>query len=140
MAARATSETMRAPTRVVVIDDSSEVRYLLATIMEMDGCFEIVGEADNATAGMSLVSEVEPDLVLVDLHLGRRDGTWLIKKLRSRDSRAAIAVVTGSSVEHEHEAALAAGADSVHNKMSMTSTMVEDLAATVAMRAAIVAA
>ena len=122
--------------RVAIIDDSDDVRFLLATILQVDGRFEIVGEAHSADAGLDLVTEVDPDLVLIDLQLGDHDGTWLIRALRSRGGHARLAVVTGSSHQPELDAAYEAGADSVHNKMSMTSTMVDDLVTLVGDRTA----
>lgn len=119
------------PIRVVIVDDAAEVRFLLATILEMDGRFEVVGEADRAKGGVSAVGETRPDLVLVDLHLGRRDGIWLLRELRNRHPHLPLAVVTGSPSQKAHRAALRAGADSVHNKVSMTTTMVGDLLACV---------
>lgn len=135
MTAENTHEVTERQIRTVVVDDCSDVRFLLSTIMELDGRFEIVGEANSAYDGMVLVGSVDPDLVLVDLQLGGRDGTWLIRELRSRNNDAALAVVTGSPAEHMHAAALEAGADSLHNKGSMTSTMADDLARIVARRA-----
>lgn len=122
--------------RVAIIDDSDDVRYLLATILQVDGRFEIVGEAHSADAGLDLVAEVDPDLVLIDLQLGDHDGTWLIRELRNRGGHARLAVVTGSAHQPELDAAYEAGADSVHNKMSMTSTMVDELLALVGDRSA----
>lgn len=136
MSTESTHRTEGIPIRAVVVDDCPDVRFLLSTIMEMDGRFDIVGEAHSAAAGIALVGDVKPDLVLVDLNMGHQDGTWLIKELRSRNSVAALAVVTGSGADHEHAAALEAGADSVHAKGSMTSTMADDLAAIVAARSA----
>lgn len=129
-----TNETTPGRIRVVIVDDSSDVRYLLATIMEVDGRFQIVGEAHDADAGVALVGDESPDLVLIDLQLGGHDGTWLIRELRERGRDAVLSVVTASSDRRDHDAALAAGADSVHNKMSMTSTMVDELAALVSER------
>ncbi len=126
--------------RVVVVDDSSDVRYLLATILEKDGRFEVVGEACDAAEAITVVAVVQPELVLVDLQLDGPDGTWLISELRNAGVDAALAVVTGSALQREHDAAMAAGADSVHGKMSMTTTMTDDLAAIVARRAATVSA
>ena len=121
--------------RVAIIDDSDDVRFLLATILQVDGRFEIVGEARSAGAGLELVAEVAPDLVLIDLQLGDQDGIWLIRELRSRGGDARLAVVTASSHQPELNAAQAAGADSVHSKMSMTSTMVDELIELVGERA-----
>lgn len=124
---------------VVVVDDSSEVRFLLATIMDLDGRFRIVGEASDAREAITVVTALEPQLVLVDLQLGRQNGAWLIKQLRRRGNAATIAVVTGSAQVREHEAALHAGADSVHSKMTMTTSMGDDLATTVARRGMVAA-
>ncbi len=135
------SGTTEAPRiRVVLVDDSSDVRYLLATIMEKDGRFTVVGEAHSADEALDVVQAATPDLVLIDLGLDGHDGTWLIAALRDAGVDAALAVVTGSALRRDHEAALEAGADSVHSKMSMTRTMPDDLAECVARRAAAVTA
>ena len=120
--------------RVVIVDDSDDVRYLLGTVMEVDGRFEIVAESHGADEALLVVPRQEPDLVLVDLHLDGHDGSWLIRELRERAVGSVLAVVTASSRADEHAAAVAAGADAVHNKMSMTSTMMDELADLVAAR------
>lgn len=117
--------------RVVVVDDSSDVRFLLTTIMELDGRFEIVGEAPDADAGYTMVVALDPDLVLIDLNLGGVGGIELLRGLVARGTRAALAVVTASSAALDHADAFDAGADSVHSKMSLTSTMADELAAIV---------
>lgn len=114
--------------RVGIVDDSDDVRYLLATMLEVDGRFQIVGEAQSAVRGLAMVTETEPNLVLVDLHLNDHDGTWLVREIRRRCGDIAVAVVTASARPEEHHAAMSAGADVVHNKVSMTSTMMDELA------------
>jgi DNA-binding NarL/FixJ family response regulator len=129
-----TTTEANARIRVAIVDDSDDVRYLLATVMEVDGRFQIVGEAHTADEGLAMVAEAQPDLVLIDLQLEGHDGTWLIRELRKRGGNAVLAVVTASSLDEECKAALDAGADAVHNKMSMTSTMMDELAALVTER------
>lgn len=126
------------PIRVVIVDDSHEVRYLLAMLLETDGRFQVVGEAEQAKAGLAAVAEAWPDLVVVDLRLGGRDGLWLLRELRSRHRHPALAVVTGSSTAHTVAAAFAAGADAVLSKDSASSTMADELADCVAARSATV--
>lgn len=129
------SEAM-SQTSVVIVDDSPEVRFLLATLLENDGRFQVVGEAANAKAGIATVAEAAPDLVLVDLRLGRQDGLRLVRDLRSRHPRTTLALITGTSVQQIEPDAFAAGADSVHGKESMIRTLVGDLLAAVAARSA----
>lgn len=126
--------------RVAIVDDSSEVRFLLATAMQIDGRFDVVGEGQSAQEGLSVVAATRPDLVLIDLQLGRRDGTALIRALRDRGEDAVISVVTSCTARGELDSARAAGADSVHNKMSMTTTMADELVGLVEARAAAFAA
>ncbi len=120
--------------RAVIVDDAPDVRYLLGTILEVDGRFEVVGEAHTAAGGIDVVLATEPDLVLIDLDLDGRDGIWLITELRRRGVDATLTVVTGAAIEHASEPSIDAGADAVVHKMSMTSSMVEDLMASVAKR------
>ena len=129
-----TTSEASARIRVAIVDDSDDVRYLLATVMEVDGRFQIVGEAHTADDGLTMVAQTRPDLVLIDLQLEGHDGTWLIRELRKRGGEAVLAVVTASSLDDDCKAALDAGADAVHNKMSMTSTMMDELASLVAER------
>lgn len=123
--------------RVVLVEDSSDVRYLLATLMEIDGRFTIVGEAHAAAEGLALVGEIDPDLVLIDLNLGGHDGIWLIRELRAQGVGSVLSVVTASALAEDRDRALLAGADSLHNKMSLTSTMLDELAAAVDAKAAL---
>ena len=113
---------------VAIVDDSDDVRYLLATLMEVDGRFEVVGEAHTVGDALPMVAMTCPQLVLVDLNLDGDDGTTFIRELRKLDDEVRIAVVTASHEVADHAAARKAGADDVHNKVSMTSTMLDDLA------------
>lgn len=116
------------PVRVVLVDDCEDVRFLLATLMELDGRFDVVGEADDAASALASVAANDPDVVLVDLRLGRRSGTSLIRDLHRRGAKACIVVVTASVSPEDHAAAFAAGAHAVQVKGTMISTMVDDLA------------
>jgi CheY-like chemotaxis protein len=66
---------------ILVVEDSDEVRELLAVLLEGDG-FSVVacGGADEALA---LARRARPDLVLTDLMLGATSGLDLITRLRS---------------------------------------------------------
>jgi DNA-binding NarL/FixJ family response regulator len=113
--------------RTVLVDDCDDVRFVLATLLELDGRFEIVGEAANSIEAFDLVHAIQPDLVLVDLGLGRSHGAELIRSLRDRGNETPLAVVTGSPHPSDHQAALEAGADSVHRKESLTTTLTDEL-------------
>ena len=118
-------------TRVVIVDDDPDVRFLLATVLELDGRFEVVAEAADVDGALSAIDATAPGLVLVDLDLGGDKGSSLIRKLRRHGTAACVVVVTGSTDGREHAKAFNAGAYGVQSKFSMTSTMISELAALV---------
>lgn len=123
-------------TGVVIVDDDPDVRFLLATIIELDERFEVVAEASHAKEGLAAVEATNPDVILVDLDLGSDMGSKLIRDLRRTGSDACVVVVTGSDDPREHAAAFNAGANAIQAKAAMTSTLVGNLADLVAGHAA----
>ena len=115
-------------TRVAIVDDCSTVRFLLASVLELDDRFEVVGEAGDARAALATVAATQPELILMDLDLGAEDGSSLIRKLRHAGSSACVVVVTGSDDPRHHAAAFDAGANGIQDKCALTTTMVDDLA------------
>lgn len=112
---------------VVIVDDHSDVRYLLATALEADGRFAVIAEADSAKTGVAAIEQHSPDLAVVDLNLGGPDGASLIRKLRKKGNDLTVVVVTSSDERRDLDAARRAGADDVINKRELTSTMLDRL-------------
>lgn len=57
--------------RVVLIDDHGIVRQGLRSILELDHTIEVVGEAGDTPEGIELLAALQPDIVLLDLSIGR---------------------------------------------------------------------
>jgi DNA-binding NarL/FixJ family response regulator len=64
---------MRKP-RVLIIDDHPVVRMGLRAMLEQTRAFEVCGEAGSTAEALRLLATEEPDLTLLDLMLGGRDG------------------------------------------------------------------
>lgn len=115
--------------RTVIVDDDSQVSYLLSTALELTGAFSVVAESSTARQGFKAVATEQPELVILDLNLGGRDGIWTIGRLRDVvPPSTALALVTGSSLTPRlTDMASQAGADMVASKQDLTTGLPDAL-------------
>lgn len=115
------------PVRVVVVDDSVEIRELLRTVLGLDGRFELVGEAGNGKDGVDLAVELQPDVVLLDMVMPVMTGMEALPELRSRAPRSQV-VMFCSAGEDLETRALAEGAIAFRRKGSDLDELIDLLA------------
>lgn len=72
---------MGAPVRVLLVDDAAEIRKLLRLTLELDGRFEVVGEAEDGAAAVRLASSEHPDAVVLDVSMPVMDGLQAIPEI-----------------------------------------------------------
>jgi len=96
--------------RIVIVDDHVLVREGLKMLLESEAGYTVVGEATGRAEAMALVEREKPDLVLLDLDLGRENGLDLIPDFLKADKNIRILVLTGVSDEQAHRRALRLGA------------------------------
>jgi two-component system KDP operon response regulator KdpE len=95
-------------TRVLVIEDEQPVRRFLRTTLAAHGYEPL--EAASAGEGIALITEREPELILLDLGLPDRDGLDVTAELRQWSS-VPIIVISARGREQDKVEALDAGAD-----------------------------
>ena len=95
--------------RVVVIDDAIDIRELMRIALSRGG-MDVVGEAADGRAGIEVVREQLPDVVLLDLSMPVMDGLESLPYIRELVPDARIIVFTGFG-EGLSEQLLQSGAD-----------------------------
>jgi two-component system, NarL family, response regulator YdfI len=85
---------MPEPIRVVIVDDHPVVRTGLRLMLGMGEGMELVGEAADGVAAVHLVSELQPDVVLMDVRMPAMDGLEAIEQIRAQFPHIAIIVLT----------------------------------------------
>jgi DNA-binding NarL/FixJ family response regulator len=105
---------MVSPTRVIVADDDVLLREGLASLLDRSG-FEVVAQAGDAEELMSLVRELLPELVLVDIRMpptNTIEGLDAARTIREELPQIGILVLS-AHVEVEHAMELLAGGSKV---------------------------
>jgi DNA-binding NarL/FixJ family response regulator len=96
--------------RVVLVDDEALVRSGLRLILEGDPTLRVVGEAGDGRAGIDLVTETDPDVVLMDIRMPRLDGLAATRELLARQPDRRIIVLTTFDTDEMVLTALRLGA------------------------------
>ncbi|MFI7015019.1 response regulator [Streptomyces sp. NPDC050164] len=103
--------TRPTPIRVVLADDERMVRTALRAILSAESDLEVVGEAATGAEAVSVVRDLRPDVVLMDVRMPEIDGIRATEQiLATLDEPPRIVVVTTFENDSYVYDALRAGA------------------------------
>ena len=68
--------------RILVVDDSAVFRRLVSDELASDPGLEVVGAAANGRIALARMTQVNPDLVILDVEMPEMDGLETLKELR----------------------------------------------------------
>ncbi|GGO76540.1 DNA-binding response regulator [Marinobacterium nitratireducens] len=99
------------PASILLIDDHPLLRTGVKQLIELDENLRVIGEASDGHQGVALATELEPDLILLDLNMPEISGLDTLELLRDAGVTSRILVFTVSDYEEDVVAALKKGAD-----------------------------
>ena len=108
--AAALAEDMTARPRILVVDDSSDIRLLIGRQLRSDGRYDVVGEAADGEEAVSATAALQPDVVLLDLSMPRMDGLQALPLVLGAAEGVSVVVMSGFAGAGMAERVLAAGA------------------------------
>ena len=80
------------PLKIVVVEDDATVRLFLKETLEKQLGHRVVGEAATGTDMVRTVLELEPDVVVFDIHLPRMNGLDALRQIYQERIVAAVAI------------------------------------------------
>jgi DNA-binding NarL/FixJ family response regulator len=95
--------------RVVLVDDQAMVRTGLRMVLAAEPDIEVVGEAADGAAGVQVVAEARPDVVLLDVRMPGMDGLEAARRIVAAELPTRVVVLTTFDEDEYVAAALRAG-------------------------------
>jgi DNA-binding NarL/FixJ family response regulator len=113
--------------RVFVADDSKIVRErLICTITETQG-FTCVGEARDGEEAFSKVSQLKPDVVILDIRMPKENGISVLKKIKKNRPSTTVIIFTSYPFEQYRKRCMDLGADFFFDKSLEPEKLIETL-------------
>src|SRR5215470_17017206 len=123
-------ETRKAAlTRIVIADDHPIFRDGLKRLLESEREFKVVGEACDGIDAVTLVHQLKPDVLLLDLAMPRRAGLEALREMGSEPITARVILLTAAAEKHQIVEALQLGARGVVLKDSATQILLKSIRA-----------
>ena len=96
--------------RVLIVDDHALLRTGVANIINQEADLCVVAEAGNGLEAIEAFEQYHPDVILLDLRMPVMEGVEAVRRIRERDPRARVIVLTTYDTDDEISRALKAGA------------------------------
>jgi two-component system, chemotaxis family, protein-glutamate methylesterase/glutaminase len=113
--------------RVLVVDDAVVVRRILSDVLEEDPDIEVAGTAANGRIALAKLTQVNPDLVTLDVEMPEMDGLTALRRMRA-DGHKQPVIMFSTLTERAATTtldALAAGASDYVTKPANVGSVVE---------------
>ncbi|MFN8441189.1 MAG: response regulator transcription factor [Caldilineaceae bacterium] len=79
---------------VILVDDHALVRRGLAALLQLEGEYQVVAEADNGENGLQVASQVHAELMILDLSMPRLNGLETIRRLKRQQPSCKILILS----------------------------------------------
>ena len=99
------------PMRILIVDALDHTRESLRVFLQLHDGMEVVGEAANAAETLNLTQTLQPDIIIMDVHLTNRTGFEVTRDLRTLlTPPLAVILLTVHLAENDVQQAIASGA------------------------------
>lgn len=112
--------------RILLCEDDDRLAELVASSLDEDGRFIVVGRARTGDEAVGLAEQHAPDVVLMDIGMPGIDGIDATRAIHARDAGQHVVIYTGSDEYADVSRADDAGAVGFLHKEALTSPDLAD--------------
>ncbi len=107
---------MDSPIRLLLVDDEARVRQGLRMCMAGEPDFEVIGEAEEGGAAVTLAAQLHPDVVVLDLRMRGIDGIEAARELSASEPSTRVVILSLQDDSGTRKEAIASGASAFVGK------------------------
>ncbi|MBC8447304.1 MAG: response regulator [Chloroflexi bacterium] len=85
--------------KILVVDDDPDIRVMLSTVLEAED-YGVITAKDGVEC-LEMVQEMQPDLLILDLLMPRKDGFAVVRELRASARYADLPILILTAVPEE---------------------------------------
>lgn len=78
------------PAKIIVVDDFEPIREFVCSRLQRDHAYQVVGQASDGAKGIDLAERLQPDLILLDIHLPNVNGIEAARRIAVSAPRSKI--------------------------------------------------
>ena len=104
------ANSVNGPIRVVLVDDTDDIRTLLRLQLAMEPGIEVVGEAADGEDAPTVVGATQPDVLIMDVMMPKVDGIAALPAVAAASPGTKVIIYSSRVADDTQAAALAAGA------------------------------
>ncbi|HYX88152.1 MAG TPA: response regulator transcription factor [Gaiellaceae bacterium] len=113
---------------MLIADDDRGFLTSLRQLIERQPELSVVGAAEDGLEAIELADDLDPDAVVIDLHMPLLDGVTAAARLRRDHPNVCLIALTGDQAPALHKAVREAGADEVLLKNELVEGLLDRLA------------
>ena len=118
---------MAMPIRLVICDDTADLRRMLSIVIGLESDIVVVGEASNGREAIEMAGSLQPDVMLLDVSMPVMDGIEALPSIREVSPGTAIVMLTGFASDKVRAEATSAGANGFVEKGSDVAVVVRSV-------------
>lgn len=111
--------------RILIVDDNEDTRLNIRRMLSFAQNFEVVGEARDGVEAVEKSSELQPDIVLMDINMPVMDGLTATEKIAFGIPNCAVIVISVQGEQEYLQRAMMAGARSYLVKPFKSDEMIQ---------------
>jgi DNA-binding NarL/FixJ family response regulator len=124
--------TAESRVRILIADDHASVRKAVRNILELRPGFQVIGEALDGGEAVKQAKELQPDVVILNVHMPVHDGIEAARIIKRHSPQSAIVILSSNADRILVEAAKTVGASAYVAKISAGKTLINAIESAIA--------